>query len=122
MHGVFSRLRQGSVPLEAGSCQSPLFSRSTCKIWTLSPSDAAFLKFLKSIGGLLPREGEAKTRVPSLSPNEAAVALWVEIGDIQLLLGSDVEKGAWAEILKSKEPTGKASAFKVAAPWLDERP
>ena len=114
MHGVFSRLRQGHVPLKQAVANRPIFSRKACTIWALSPSDGAFLKFLKSIGGLLPREGEAKTRVPSLSPNEAAVALWVEIGDIRLLLGSDVEKGAWAEILNSSErPTNKASAFKV---------
>ena len=114
IHGVFSRLRQGSLPLKQAVANRPIFSRRTCRIWALSPSDAAFLKFLKSIGGLLPREGEAKRRVPSLSPNEAAVALWVEVGDIQLLLGSDVERGAWAEILKSNErPAGNASAFKV---------
>ena len=113
MHGVFSRLRQGSVSLKQAVCNRLIYSGSTCKIWALSPSDGAFLKFLKNVGTLLPREGEAKTRVPSLSPNEAAVALWVEIGDNQLLLGSDVEKGAWAEILRTREPTGKASAFKV---------
>ena len=40
--------------------------------------------------------------------------LWIRVGNVVLLLGSDLEKPGWVEILQDKErPQGKASAFKV---------
>ena len=62
----------------------------------------------------MPSEGQAKTRIPSLSPNKVAVSLWAEIDDVAVLLGSDLDKQGWIEILQSAErPTSKASMFKV---------
>ena len=67
------------------------------------------------IGDLVPKVGDAKTRVQNLSPNEVAVAFWIEVGDVVVLLGADVEKVGWVEILSnSGRPGGKASAFKIA--------
>ena len=55
-----------------------------------------------------------RTGFGGLSPNQVAVALWIEVGDVAVLLGSDLEKQGWIEILESKaRPAGKASAFKV---------
>ena len=91
-----------------------IFSRGGCEIWSLSPNDSNFLNFLRTIGNLLPGEGQSKTRIPSLSPNDVAVVLWVKVEDIEVLLGSDLEKHSWVEIVQdAARPNGKASVFKV---------
>ena len=36
-----------------------------------------FVDFMRALGGLLPKAGQAETRIRSLSPNEVAVVLWV---------------------------------------------
>lgn len=114
IYDVFSKLRsEGSLPTLA-SANRRLFSKGACHIWALSPADDTFLSFVRAIGGLLPKAGQAETRIRSLSPNEVAVVLWVEVGDIMVLLGSDLERRGWAKILQDDaRPTGTASAFKV---------
>ena len=92
-----------------------IYLSEQCEIWTLSPSDTLFKKFLVSIGGLLTAEGQTKTRIPDPRSNDVAVALWLRVADVAILLGSDLEKGGWAEVLQDgARPTGKASVFKVA--------
>ena len=114
IHGVFARLAEAASKPTFALANRRIFSRNGCEIWSLSPDDAAFRRFLKSVGGLLPGVGQTKTRVSSLAPNEAAVALWIGIEDIAVVLGSDLEKPGWAGILESRErPAGVASAFKV---------
>ena len=104
---------RGSTPTLA-LADRRIFSRGKCEVRALSPSDANFLKFLKSIGTPMPDEGQSKTRVPDYSPNEIAVALWVEVGDVILLPGSDLERPGWKAVLQSQQrPTGTASGFKV---------
>ena len=96
------------------SANRKIHSQGTCEIWSLSPSDAAFQSFLESVGALFPREGQAKSRIPSITPNEFSVVLWINIEDVVVLLGSDLEQAGWIEILDSEErPTGEASTFKV---------
>ena len=70
-------------------------SEGACEIWSLSPGDSNFLGFLRAVENLLPREGESKTRIPSSSPNDIAVTLWVKAEDVVALLGSDLEKRGW---------------------------
>ena len=63
---------------------------------------------------LLPGMNRTKRRARSLSPNDVAVVLWVRVGDITVLLGSDLERRGWVRILQSRErPPGQASVFKV---------
>ena len=68
---------------------------------------------------LLPQLKTTKRRVPALTPNHAAVVLWVNIGEGFILLGSDLEETGnpetgWSVILGAKTyPTGKASVFKI---------
>ena len=86
----------------------------SCRLWALSPSDQVFQKFLRAVGGLVPRVGGDKRRIPSLSPNEVAVVLWAECGESALLLGSDMERQGWVAIVEdSARPPTKASVFKV---------
>ena len=44
--------------------------------------------FLGALSRLLPQAGQPETRIRSLSPNEVAVVLLVEVSDIAVLLGS----------------------------------
>ena len=93
--------------------------RYPCTIHALSPSDTSILLAHRHIANLLPREGVTKPRVPALTPNHAAVVLWVNIGEVFVLLGSDLEETGnpetgWSVILGSTtHPQGKAAVFKV---------
>jgi len=89
------------------------------EIHSLSPSDASILKAQKDIGSLLPVEKETKRRVSPGNPNHVAVVLWVSIGDISVLLGSDLQETkqvdtGWSVIVNSpNRPPGRASAYKI---------
>ena len=70
-----------------------------------------FQRFIQSITTLV---GKSDSRTPTLSPNQVAIALWVKVDDIIVLLGSDLDRLGWNDILSSTErPTHNASAFKV---------
>lgn len=114
LYEVFSLLHDKKKrPLHA-LANRVIFKRDRCQIWSLSPSDDVFQTFLRSVGDLIPREGGNKTRISSLSPNKAAVVLWVEGGQFSLLLGADMERQGWVAILgDAARPTGQASVFKI---------
>ena len=123
IYDVISQLKQVPARLKLALANRLIFRRGDCEIWALSPNDSNFLGFLKAISGLLSKEGESKRWIPSLSPNNVAVALWVKVKDIALLLGSDLEKVGWVEILQDKDrPNGKASMFKGPSPWIGKCP
>jgi hypothetical protein len=88
-------------------------------IYTLSPSDASIILAQRHIADLLPRPSTTKLRLPALTPNHAAVVLWVNLGEAFVLLGSDLEETGnqdrgWSAILSSKTyPMGRASIFKI---------
>jgi hypothetical protein len=90
-----------------------------CSVYTLSPSDASIIVAQRHIADLLPRPGTTKLRLPALTPNHAAVVLWVDLGEPFILLGSDLEEmgyqdRGWSAILGSRTyPVGKASIFKI---------
>ena len=116
IHAVFSQLGQ-SAPVQTpriAHANLRLLEQGGCEIWSLSPNDRNYAAFLRTISGLIPGEGQSKGRVPNPSPNEFAVVLWVRIENIVVLLGSDLEKPGWVEILQSAQrPKDKASVFKV---------
>ena len=114
LYEVFSRLDATAKKPRFALADSRIFRQGACEIWALSPNSAAFLNFLQQVGGLLPEQGETRRRIPGLTPNKVAVVLWINIGDVALLLGSDMEKPSWVDILHSTtRPTGKASVFKI---------
>jgi len=96
-----------------GDCSFP------CEVYSLSPSDESIKLALEEISSLLPEEGQIKTRIVAQTPNHIAVVLWIKIGDIFILLGSDLENTknpstGWSMILNSKtRPQGKACVFKI---------
>ena len=114
IHRVFSRLRESTSTPTLAIANRHLLAKGACRIWSLSPDDEAFLGFLRAIARITPKEGQAETRISSLSPNDVAVVLRVEVGDIAVLLGSDLERRGWLRILQdAARPPGRASAFKV---------
>ena len=114
LHRVFSLLAERSATCTYAVSNRLIFSRNDCQIWSLSPSNRAFDAFLQQIGQLVPKEFEGKRRIPSLTPNDAAVAMLVSVGDITILLGADLERKGWQEVLDDyNEPNYKPSVFKV---------
>ena len=112
--GVFAAGRSGKEPDTCTRQPGRISERDMYHIVAFSERCWVFQRFLTSVGGLIPKQGENKTRIRSLSPNEAAVALWVDTGDFTLLLGADLERSGWVAVVASPtRPTGKASAFKV---------
>ena len=113
IHSVISRL--GKTKLQVALADRRLFGQGNCEVWALSPSDQTFQAFLRSISRLvINRGGRGEMRLPDLSPNKVAIALWVRADDVAVLLGSDLEKHGWMEVLRSRgRPTAKASVFKI---------
>ncbi len=114
LYEVFSLLAtRASKPIFA-IANRRIFNRDGCEVWSLSPFDKEFGLFLQEIGRLRPQERETKRRIQTLTPNKIAVVLLIKIEDAVILLGSDLERPGWLEILADHEsPKCKASVFKV---------
>ena len=114
LYRVFSLLVARSANCKYAISNRLIFSQDNCSIWSLSPSDQAHSAFLRRIGYLLPGELEAKRRVPALTPNDAAVVLLVIVSDTSILLGADLERKGWLEVLNIySAPNCEPSVFKV---------
>jgi hypothetical protein len=123
---VFSILRASKrIPIRV-SADRPFFTISDatgaieCRFTALSPSDLEKQRFLESITKLMPAEGTSKYRIPDPQPNELSVAVLVQIFDMNILLGADVEEyndpnRGWSAILASENrPSRKSDIFKIA--------
>jgi hypothetical protein len=90
-----------------------------CEVYSLSPSDEAVRLALEEIGSLMPQEKEPKRRLIDRRPNHNAVVLWVRVGEISILMGSDLENVnrpscGWSAIVSSgTRPHGRGSVFKI---------
>lgn len=91
-----------------------------CEIYSLSPSDASMR--LANIGvsrNLFPSEKTHKKDIVPVNPNHFATVIWINMGDISILLGSDLENTSsddtgWSAIINSSvRPNKFASIFKV---------
>lgn len=88
------------------------------RVWALSPSDLAVTRSKQAFASLAAAAGETPS-IPQHDPNELAVAVWVEVGDIRMLLGSDLTTGpqgcGWKRVISAALTRGqKASVYKVA--------
>lgn len=117
---------QGRHPVRAVANRTVYHLKATelahgraCSVWTLSPSDAQFEKFLYEIAALVPEVGQTKRRCVAQLPNSLSVVTWVQIGDLAVLLGGDLEETGddatgWSVIVASTErPGGRAMIFKM---------
>lgn len=97
---------------------APLRDGTTCKVYALSPSQAANLLAKRELGALLQEDNERR-RLFVRGPNHVAVVLWIEIGSLRILLGADLEETAnpntgWSIILTDSTCIdSRASLFKV---------
>jgi hypothetical protein len=89
------------------------------EVHALSPSDGALKLSWHQVAQSVPQLGQVKRRAVALTPNQVAVVLWVLVGDVQILLGADLEETSsptlgWRAILNSAiKPEGTACVFKV---------
>lgn len=89
------------------------------EVWSLSPSDGQYEKFLLEIGSMVPTESGDKLRLASQSPNHLSVVTWLSIGNCAFLFGADLEELGkpdlgWSAITVSEtRPRGKALFFKI---------
>jgi beta-lactamase superfamily II metal-dependent hydrolase len=85
---------------------------------TLSPSPADVLEFMQTLSSWEGSKGFATT-IKTPKRNDVAVASWLAVGDVKVLLGSDLEQvtdpaRGWSQIVNSpRQPPGKAGLFKV---------
>lgn len=92
---------------------------SEVEVFALSPSHAAISLALREWGQLLVSPRTAKRKAVAQEPNDVSVALWVRIGDLKILLGSDLENipndyAGWKAVVLSKtKPAGQALVVKV---------
>jgi len=92
------------------------------EVTALSPTDGELQRFLARIAALIPppKPLVTKSRLPNPGKNDLSVATWIKIGDIQILLGADLEehgvqgRGWTAVLASSARPPGVASLFKIA--------
>ena len=61
-------------------------------IKTLSPSDSEFDRFINGLTVLMPSVNETRRRAVDVQPNDISVVTWIEVGEIALLLGADLEQ------------------------------
>lgn len=85
----------------------------------LSPHSEVFEDAIKAIIAKLPSTGEPIGSINAPHPNFTAVVLWLEIGDIAVLLGADMEESlrykGWSLITNDTlSRNQKANLFKVA--------
>lgn len=122
---VMQRKKSGEYECKWASTDRPLYSReigyngTEVSVVALSPSDHAITTSAIEIAKLVPKVN-SKVRVSSnMNPNLFAVVLWLSLGNIQILLGSDLEerahpRGAWSIIANNiNRPKGLADVFKV---------
>ena len=85
----------------------------------MSPSDHECTLALAALGKRMPSVGETQYRCPPEEPNLMSVVIYVEIGEISMLLGADLEQHAdgrrgWAAVLSDTTlPKAKSIVFKI---------
>jgi hypothetical protein len=87
-------------------------------VTALSPSEHAVTRALEALAkSHLHAMGE-RTRRSMLDPNEASVALWINVGEVNVLLGADLLSGppgcGWGAVLQAFSPTEPATLYKAA--------
>ncbi len=100
---LWGRPTIGSVPLAS--------------VGALSPSDVAVTRSKRAFASLAAAAGERPT-ILQHDPNELTVAVWVTVGKLRILLGSDLKNGpagcGWTRVVTAALTNGeRASVFKV---------
>ncbi|WP_420895401.1 MBL fold metallo-hydrolase [Streptomyces cavourensis] len=87
-------------------------------VTALSPSEQAKTRALRAIAAESPQVNARRGKIPALDPNDASIALWIEVGQVRILLGADLLNGpagcGWQAVVASFKPDFPASLYKVA--------
>jgi beta-lactamase superfamily II metal-dependent hydrolase len=89
------------------------------EMYSLSPSSTEKSIFLRQLSELTITEKKTKSRILDIEPNYISVVAWAVIGNINILLGADLENfrapgRGWNAILNSRtKPDGKARIIKI---------
>ena len=109
IYSIFSHLDAAdSVPMRA-SASRRVFRNGSREVSSLCPGDELFELFLRFVGHLLSPDDGTTRRIPTLSPNQLSVVLWVRCGDAIALLGGDLEKPGWTNSRGPHETDGAGS-------------
>ncbi len=119
----FFRVLQAAKKSKRQPCwarqDTTLLEDSDKRVVALSPSDRTFERSMAAFQKLMPTIGSRPVLVGSPEPNDTSVVLWVQCGEVKMLLGADLEEttnpnSGWTVILdKSVSRKGKANYFKV---------
>ncbi|MCW9057285.1 MAG: MBL fold metallo-hydrolase [Gammaproteobacteria bacterium] len=112
--------KNSSLYLTPATADKRLYISHDVELWCLSPSDGDFVNALSEFGSLTNQlSSRYRGVIPSPTSNRNAVALWVTFGEIDILLGADLENSphpdfGWSAIVNSSgRPRRKAAIFKV---------
>jgi hypothetical protein len=87
-------------------------------VTALSPSEHAVTRALETLANNHLHALGVRTRGSMLDPNEASVALWVNCGEVNVLLGADLLSGpagcGWGAVLHGFSPVEPATLYKAA--------
>ncbi|RST19353.1 hypothetical protein E2C00_08540 [Streptomyces sp. WAC05374] len=110
-------LRRGSESLRLLRLP-PTADTPTATVTALSPSEEATTRAFRALAAHMPQVNARRGKVPPLDPNEASIALWVEVGSVRMLLGADLLVGpegcGWRTVVSTHSPDSPASLYKVA--------
>lgn len=91
-----------------------ILRRDECEVWSLSPGDKAVVRSVGSAARERATETPTAGVPGTLLPNQASVVLWIKVKDVAVVLGSDLHRTDWTDILGDAErPRGRASVIKV---------
>ena len=126
--GVFTEVRRrgrrrtADKPMMRAVEQLPIWTRAGSSgaphalVLALSPSHHAVTRALDRLAEGTAKAGQRR-KLSGGDPNEFAVALWVEVGDLAVLLGADLLNGpsgcGWEAVMGWHSPVGRASVLKV---------
>lgn len=127
LNGVFNTLQNRPLPPRRASASKALLRvepghsghERTVNVIALSPSDHETRLAIAAIGKLMPVASATQYRCPPEEPNLMSVALHIEIGEVSLLLGADLEqhtdhRRGWSAVLTDTTlPKQKAVIFKL---------
>lgn len=88
------------------------------RVSALSPSEHAKTRALQILADNFIKAQTSRSKLSRLNPNEASIALWIEAGATNVLLGADLLKGprgcGWHAVVNTFDPPSPASLYKVA--------
>jgi hypothetical protein len=92
--------RAPSIPLKLANADKRLWRSDInhqgmtvpCAIHSLSPSDNSFVLSQIELARLIPEVKLPKRRLLPESPNHLSVVLWVQVGNVFILLGADLQE------------------------------